>query len=84
MYFSVCPPYCPYKICETYQVINQFIKETNNEVYDTSIFSNLETNIANLEENNEEYKRIKEELKKEIEDEMKTKTNSEKKNQISV
>jgi GR25 family glycosyltransferase involved in LPS biosynthesis len=86
MYFSVCPPYCPYKICETYEVINQFIKETNNEVYNTSIFSNLEINTINLEQNDEEYKKIKEELKKEIEDEMKTKTVNKKniKNEISV
>ena len=82
VYFSVCPPYCPYKICETYKIIDEFIKEINNEVYNTSIFSNLESNTTNLEENNDEYKRIKDELKKELEDEIKSKTQN-KKSQIS-
>lgn len=66
MYFNICKPYCPYKICKSYENINKFIKDTINETYDTNIFENLELNVENLNNMNNEYKIIKNDLKDEI------------------
>ena len=66
MYFSICKPYCPYKICTNYNLINEFIKETLNEIHDTNVFSNLIHDISNLEMYNDDYKKIKNNLKEEI------------------
>ena len=65
MYFNICKPYCPYKICNSYDIINQFIKNELKEDYDTNIFSDLIEDISNLE-NEDEYKQIKSKLKEEI------------------
>lgn len=62
MYFNICKPYCPYKICKTYDVINTFIKDSINENYETSIFKDLIGDISNLE-SEDEYKIIKNKLK---------------------
>jgi hypothetical protein len=66
MYFNICKPYCPYKICVSYDLINKFIKETTNEEHDTHIFKNLIHDISNLNENEKNYKEIKNDLKDEI------------------
>ena len=66
MYFSICRPYCPYKICTDYNIINEYIKETLNEIHDTNVFSNFIHDISNLEIYNDEYKKIKSNLKEEI------------------
>jgi len=65
MYFNISKPYCPYKICKSYNIINSFIKDTLDEVYDTNIFSNLESYIENIESNEKDYKKIKNDLKNE-------------------
>lgn len=65
MYFNICKPYCPYKICNSYDIINQFIKNELKEDYVTNIFSDLIEDISNLE-NEDEYKQIKSKLKEEI------------------
>ena len=65
MYFNVCKPYCPYKICNSYNNINKFIKDELNENYDTNIFSELVNDTSNLEFE-DEYKQIKSKLKEEI------------------
>ena len=65
MYFNICKPYCPYKICQNYDNINEFIYEKLNEIHDSNIFSNLVHNTENLENENN-YKQIKNELKDEI------------------
>ena len=65
MYFNICKPYCPYKICNTYESINKFIKCELNEEYNTNVFSNLIEDITNLNIE-DEYKEIKSKLKQEI------------------
>ena len=65
MYFNICKPYCPYKICNSYNNINKFIKDELNEDYDTNIFSELVNDTSNLEFE-DEYKQIKSKLKEEI------------------
>lgn len=69
MYFNVCKPYCPYKICNSYNNINKFINDElnngSNEIYDTNIFSELTEYTSNLEFE-DEYKQIKSKLKEEI------------------
>ena len=66
MYFSICKPYCPYKICHNFELINNFIKDTLGEIHDTNIFSTLLNDISNLEDCENEYKKIKNNLKEEI------------------
>ena len=46
--------------------MKQFIKETLNEIHDTNVFSNLIHDISNLEMYNDDYKKIKNNLKEEI------------------
>ena len=65
MYFNICKPYCPYKICNSYNNINKFIQDELNEDYDTNIFSELVNDTSNLEFE-DEYKQIKSKLKEEI------------------
>ena len=66
MYFNICKPYCPYKICKTYDIINLFILEKLNEEYDTNIFSTLIHDTTNIENDEKDYKKIKNILKDEI------------------
>ena len=63
MYFNICKPYCPYKICNSYDIINQFIKNEL-KALDYLLFLDKLT-ISNLE-NEDEYKQIKSKLKEEI------------------
>lgn len=66
MYFNICKPYCPYKICKSYEIIDEFILETLKENYKTSIFSDLNHDISNLQYDDKNYKQIKKDLKDEI------------------
>ena len=65
MYFNICKPYCPYKICNTYESINKFINVELNEEHNTNVFSDLIEDITNLNIV-DEYKEIKSKLKQEI------------------
>ena len=51
MYFKICDSYCPYKICKSYNIINDFIYEKTKKIYDTNLFSNLEYYIDNIDNN---------------------------------
>ncbi len=62
MYFSICKPCCPYKVCRTYDIVNEFIKEKTDIVFDTHVFKPLEAYTKNIHVE-EHYKKIKKDLK---------------------
>ena len=64
IYFSICPPCSPYKVCNSYEVINQFIKEKINIDFDTHVYQNLECYTKNIEVN-KKYKELKNDIKSE-------------------
>ena len=65
MYFNICKTILSYKICNTYESINKFIKCELNEEYNTNVFSNLIEDITNLNIE-DEYKEIKSKLRLKI------------------
>jgi hypothetical protein len=59
LYFSISKPYCPYKICKSYDTVNSFIKEKTYNDYDSNVFSNLIQDISNLNNDENDYNIIK-------------------------
>lgn len=62
IYFSICPPCCPYKVCNTYQVINDFVKAEINKEFDTHVFEELKPYIENIQIE-KKYKELKKDFK---------------------
>jgi len=62
IYFSICPPCSPYKVCNSYEIINQFIKEKMNIDFDTHVYQQLESYIENIQVN-KKYKELKNDFK---------------------
>lgn len=62
IYFSICTPCCPYKVCESYDQINDFLKlHSRGNNFDCHQYQILEGYTENLT-TNKKYKDLKNEI----------------------